>query len=110
MIFKEKKTESGIFSYEVEDLFGTISINSPDRLKAAELDMIVLGVMQSQADEGTIEGTQVSFKFRKRPQWEDIEPPEPKAAADPPPAPKASFIRRVIKFVKNLKGTWQKSQ
>lgn len=109
MIFREKKTDAGAFSYSVEDVFGVIEIDSPDRLGAKELDMITVGILQAQADQGTIEGTSVSFRFKKKGQWEDIPPPEPKAAADPPPAQKQSFIRKVIKFAINLKDTWRKS-
>ncbi len=78
MIFAERKIESG-FTYEVEDIFGTISIESDKKLTGDILDDMVLLLLRQNGNAGEISGEVkhdggiVKYVFKKRPIWEKDE-------------------------------------
>ena len=78
MIFAEQKKESG-YSYEVEDIFGTISIESEAQLTPDLLDDMVVLMLRQNSTAGEIkgevkhEGGVVKYTFKKRPLWDESE-------------------------------------
>jgi hypothetical protein len=76
MLFAEKKIENG-YTYEVNDVFGSIQIESEKQLEGKLLDEIV-GVLlrknlRAQIISGKVEngGSKIKYKFVKAPQWSD---------------------------------------
>lgn len=77
MIFKEKQLTDG-WVYETTDVFGTITITSDEKqLDKDELDMIVVGVLQSGAISGQITSN-ISFRFDRASEWVPEEKRAPK--------------------------------
>lgn len=82
MLFLERKQKNG-FTYDLEDIFGTLHIESEKQLDKDLLDgMVVLLLKQTytaQRVEGDIKTPvgKVSYTFTKRPQWEDDDEKEP---------------------------------
>ena len=78
MIFAERKIESG-FTYEVEDIFGTISIESDKKLTGDILDDMVLLLLRQNGNAAEMSGEVkhndgiIKYTFKKRPLWEDEE-------------------------------------
>lgn len=76
MVFAEQKTETG-FTYDCEDVFGTIHIESPKKLDAGILDDMTVVLLRIKGGAQTVQGnieTQeglVSYTFTKRAPWEE---------------------------------------
>jgi hypothetical protein len=76
MIFQEKKTTEG-YVYNVEDIFGTVSIDSDVKLDGDTLDGIVMVLLRQNISAEEIlgevkhNGGVVRYRFKKRPLWED---------------------------------------
>lgn len=74
MTFKEIKNEKG-YTYELEEVFGTISIDTQDRLNGDLLDDLVMLLLKQNLNAKEVSGTvdtdkgQVSYKFIKAQQW-----------------------------------------
>jgi hypothetical protein len=99
MIFAEKKTENG-FCYELEEVFGKVTLDSKVKLDGASLDAIVLGLMHNQSSEGNI-GEKIKYKFERRSQWEEIEE-APEACDCDIPEKRESLFTKAINFIKRL--------
>lgn len=70
MIFTEQKKEDK-FHYEVEDVFGKITIDSPEQLKEDSLDMIVVYVLRMNQKELSINDNSIKITYEPRKQWDD---------------------------------------
>lgn len=76
MIFQEKKQAQG-FIYTVEDIFGTIDIESDAKLDPETLDGMVVLLLRQNLNAGEIKGEvkhakgTVKYVFRPRATWED---------------------------------------
>ena len=75
MLFKERATSPG-FAYTVEDLFGTITIQSAKKLDGPTLDRIVMAVLKTGATEGTVTDD-ITFTFAINNTWQEDEEPVP---------------------------------
>lgn len=84
MVFTEQKTDKG-FIYKVEDVFGEMEFESPEKVEPVFLDQIFLAIFNIKSNteiiEGDIKGTGIRYKFKKAKQWdkldEEKEHPEP---------------------------------
>lgn len=94
MLFAERKVEGKGYSYEVEDIFGTITMESPDKLDGPSLDLLVQYVMKMDAPEGSVrleDSTgDITFNFDKKIEWEDV-PEEKPILPDTPPTPPPGY-------------------
>lgn len=76
MIFQEKKHNTG-YTYDVEDVFGTIHIESQVQLDGSTLDDMVVVLLRQNLSAQTIKGEvetkvgKVAYTFIKRSQWDD---------------------------------------
>lgn len=74
MIFKEIKKEKG-YTYELEEVFGSINIDTPEKLNADLLDDLVMLLLKQNLNAKEVSGTvetekgEVSYKFIKAQQW-----------------------------------------
>lgn len=80
MLYIERKTESG-YSYELQEVFGTIKIESPTALsdpetKHEKLDAVTLAIIRSNLAQGEFPGG-ITFTFDKSPKWEEDEELKP---------------------------------
>lgn len=81
MIFQERKKDNG-FIYTVEDIFGTITIDSETKLEPGILDDLVMVLLRQNITAGEINGEVktksgvVNYSFVKRPMWENDEEDE----------------------------------
>lgn len=126
MIFAERKKESG-FEYDVEDVFGTIHIDSSTKLDPSTLDEMVLLLLRQNLNAGEIRGEvkhakgTVSYVFKPRTQWEDDD--EKKPCEDTPtstPAPESAstptshFVIDAFnwckKFAEAFRVAWRKAR
>jgi hypothetical protein len=77
MIFQERKQPNDEFSYDVEDVFGTVHIESSVKLTGDILDGIVMVLLKQNISAEEIRGEVkhdkgvVQYVFKKRPMWED---------------------------------------
>lgn len=73
MIFSEQKTEKG-FCYKVVDAFGTMELESSDKLSAETLDQAFMAVfnLKDKGKEitGTIKDTNISYKYLRKNPWQ----------------------------------------
>ena len=69
MNYYETKKEDG-YHYEVEDLFGKITITSDTKLDGQALDSITMAVLRIKRSSGTIT-TGVSFTYEAASDWMD---------------------------------------
>jgi len=77
MIFQERKQPNDAYSYDVEDVFGTVHIESSVKLTGDILDGIVMVLLKQNISAEEIRGEVkhnkgvVQYVFKKRPMWED---------------------------------------
>jgi len=78
MIFQERKQpNSDEYTYDVEDVFGTVHIESSVKLTGDILDGIVMVLLKQNISAEEIRGEVkhdkgvVQYVFKKRPMWED---------------------------------------
>ncbi len=82
MIFQERKTDTG-YTYDLEDVFGTLHIVSTSKVSADLLDSMVVLLLRQNLTAGTVEGEvkhkdgTVQYIFKKAPLWEDDDENEP---------------------------------
>lgn len=82
MIFQERKTDTG-YTYDVEDVFGTIHIESSAQLEPAVLDDMVVLLLKQNLTAQTIEGTvrhkdvTVGYTFKRAALWEEDDEQQP---------------------------------
>lgn len=73
MIFSEKKIDKG-FLYKTKDIFGVIEICSKEKLNGDMLDDVFMSIFNIKSNdkiiEGTVDGTNITYKFLKKNQWE----------------------------------------
>lgn len=113
MIFQERKTETG-FHYKVEDVFGTVDIESDAKLTPDLLDdMVVLLLGQNLSAKevsGTVkhDGGTVAYKFVKADMWS--EPEEETPCENTPTSTKEqaseSPLLYLLNFPKRIENTW----
>ncbi len=78
MIFQEKKIENG-YIYEVEDVFGNISIESDTKIKGDILDDMVVLLLKKNLSAEIINGEikhkdgVVKYTFKRAPIWSEDE-------------------------------------
>lgn len=78
MLFQERKTSLG-FEYKVEDVFGSITIDSEQKMSGDLLDEIVVILLRKNISAQTVTGEfkltrgKVNYTFVKRPMWEEDE-------------------------------------
>ncbi len=83
MIFQEKKITDG-YEYKVEEIFGTIVINSDIKLDGDTLDRMVSLLLTNGSKAQVVSGEvkhdkgTVSFTFTKEDAWSDVSPEEEK--------------------------------
>lgn len=76
MIFRERKTENG-YSYEIDDVFGSVCINSPAKLTCELLDDMVLLLLKQNIAAEEIRGEVkhkdglVTYTFKKAKMWDE---------------------------------------
>ena len=76
MIFQEKKTETG-YNYKVEDVFGTVVIDSEAKMTGELLDDVVLLLLKQNIRAETIDGEVkhedgiIKYNFTKAPMWSE---------------------------------------
>lgn len=103
MLFIEKKNESG-FTYDVEDIFGTINIESEDKLTPELLDDMVVLLLRQNSNAGEIKGEVktetgiVKYLFKKRPLWDDKEETCENTPTSTPKPESASTRTRLLRF------------
>lgn len=76
MNFYEKPTEEG-YTYTVDDVFGTIEIQTPDKLYPDKLDDVFMAIFETHKhDRGTVESsvkdTNIIYTFKKKNPWQKI--------------------------------------
>lgn len=82
MIFQERKKEAG-YTYDVEDVFGTIHIESTTKLDGDTLDEMVMVLLKQNLPAQTVTGEvkhksgTVAYTYVKRPLWEDDDEQKP---------------------------------
>lgn len=78
MLFAERKTEKG-WSYETEDVFGTVRLESSVRLDGGTLDDVTLHLVTKGplaarvAGDMTHPGGTLSYELVRRPAWDEEE-------------------------------------
>jgi len=78
MIFIETKKEQG-FTYKLEDIFGTLVVESAVKLEAGVLDEMVVLLLRSNVQAGELrgeveyKGQKVKYQFKKAENWTDDE-------------------------------------
>jgi len=90
MIFKEQKIElegeMGMvpgYSYDVDDVFGEMHIESTEKIEPDILDEIVVVLLRQNIAAQTVRGTikhkdgVIAYSFKKRPVWSDDDEKEP---------------------------------
>lgn len=76
MKFLERKKEKG-FTYDVEDVFGTVHIESTEKLNGDTLDNIVMALMRQNIRAETVTGEVengdaiIKYTFKKASIWSD---------------------------------------
>ena len=76
MIFAERKTDTG-YNYVVDEVFGTISIDSTVKLDGDKLDALTMLLLHQGGSAKEVTGTvehdagTVSYTFTKRSQWSE---------------------------------------
>jgi hypothetical protein len=123
MIFQEKKVTTG-YTYDVQDVFGTIHIESGVQLEPDILDgMVVLLLKQNitaQTINGTVKHAQgvVSYTFTRAPLWEDDKEPcestptstdTPESASTRTPRSPATIWYWCKRFVGAFREAWRKT-
>jgi hypothetical protein len=67
------------FIYTVDEVFGEITITSPEQLPVEKLDNVFMAIFEThkkesaQTIESKVKGTEIYYTFNKKPMWEDIE-------------------------------------
>lgn len=78
MLFQERKTNTG-YEYKVEDVFGSITIESEQKMSGDLLDEIVVILLRKNISAQTVTGEfkltrgKVNYTFVKAPMWEEDE-------------------------------------
>lgn len=110
MIFLEKKTDQG-FNYEVQDVFGKMSIDSTIKLAGDLLDDLVVLIMKQGPGAETVNGEVkhdkgvVSYTFKRAPKWEDDDEPcenSPTSTKEP-----ANVFTAIVRWMRNV-WSWYK--
>ena len=79
MIFQERTIHNG-YSYDVEDIFGTLHIESSVKLTGEILDDMVVLLLRRNISAETVtgeikhQGGTVTYIFKRAPAWEDDKP------------------------------------
>ena len=104
MIFQERKTKEA-FTYDLEDVFGTLHIESSVKLDAGILDDMVVLMLRQNIKAETIngeiehEGKKIRYTFKRASKWEDDEkePCESTPTSTQKPA-SASTVTRLLRI------------
>lgn len=119
MIFREQKKNNG-YVYDLDDVFGSLHIESLDKLDAELLDnMVVILLRQNiKASEinGEVEhnGNPVRYSFKKAPMWEDKEEEKCENITTSIKEPEKEYIQtnhlktRIYYWLQRLKEKFQK--
>ena len=120
MIFQERKKEAG-YTYDVEDIFGTITIESSTKLTADILDDMVVLLLRQNLNAGVITGEVkhkggiVKYVFKPRAQWEEDEKEscEDTPTSTPKPESESIATRRssvpVLSWLKKFAGAFREA-
>ena len=109
MVFQEQKTETG-WHYKVEDVFGTIDIDSSAQLDGDTLDAMVVLLLGQSISAETVEGTvkhatgTVTYKFVKAPQWTEDTEPLPELCKNTPTLKKLPAKESIVMYLLNVTG------
>lgn len=126
MIFIERKKEEG-YTYDLEDVFGTLHIESAQKLDAEILDGMVVLLLKQALTARIVEGEvkhekgTVKYTFVKRPHWEhddeeeqcedtptSTNEPESASTATPSsPTPTSNWLRQ---FVEAFREAWRSTR
>lgn len=124
MIFQERKLETG-FTYDVEDVFGKIHIDSPTKLEPDILDEMVVLLLKRNLTAETITGEVkhkdgvVAYTFKRAPMWEDDKEPCESTHTSTPKQENASTPTRRLgipilswckRFVVAFREAWKKGR
>lgn len=105
MIFQERKVETG-YHYRVEDVFGTIDINSTKKLDAGILDDMVVLLLRQNVSAKEVTGSvkhddgEVTYKFVKADLWS--EPEEEKLCENIPTSTKKQESASIATYLSSL--------
>ena len=125
MLFREQKNGEG-WRYDIDDIFGSATIESQLQLDAEKLDAIIMVIMKHEPGAGEVNGTvqitdehSISYQLTRTPMWSEDEPEPcvntptstPKQAKEPTPTlplltPLLNWSRR---FVAAFREAWYKS-
>lgn len=125
MIFQERKQSNDEYAYDVEDVFGTVHIESSVKLTGDILDGIVMVLLKQNISAEEIRGEVkhdkgvVQYVFKKRPLWEDDDEPKPcndipTSINEPGSAYIVTFLSRVpgwnwcARFVEAFREAWKR--
>ena len=128
MLFQERKTNTG-YEYKVEDVFGSITIESEQKMSGDLLDEVVVILLRKNIAAQTVTGEvslmrgKVNYTFVKAPMWEDDEEDKEPPCENIPTStnePASLFIqmRRLLtltlascrQFVAAFREAWKKSK
>lgn len=68
MLWQEKKQSTG-YTYFNEDYYGTLKIESPERLEAGTLDTFVLQLMNKPSHTGEVQN--ITYTLTRTSPWEE---------------------------------------
>ena len=113
MLFQERKIETG-YHYRVEDVFGTVDIDSPTKMNADILDDMVVLLLGQKLGAKEVSGSvkhedgEVTYKFVKADMWS--EPEEETPCENTPTSTKEqaseSHLLSLLNFPKKIGNTW----
>ncbi len=114
MLFQERKIETG-YHYKVEDVFGTVDIESPTKLTPDLLDDMVVLLLGQKLSAKEVSGSvkhesgEVTYKFVKADMWSEPEEETPPCKNTPTSTNEtASESPQVSRwnFPKKIGNTW----
>lgn len=128
MIFQERTTKTG-YTYDVEDVFGTIHIESTSKLDGDTLDDMVVVLLKQNLPAQTVTGEvkhkhgTVTYTYVKRPQWEEDEEEKKKPCENTPTSTKQPERESILtclskapaliwfrRFAEAFREAWRKSR
>jgi hypothetical protein len=124
MIFQEKKNKNG-YTYKVEDVFGTIMIDSSVKLEPGILDDLVVLLLKTNMSAKIITGEVkhktgvVQYRFERAPLWDNndepcentpISTPEPASAFTPTHRLRLPILSWCRRFAEAFREAWRKGK
>jgi hypothetical protein len=125
MLFREQKNGEG-WRYDIDDIFGSASIESNLQLDADMLDAIIMVIMKHEPGAIEVNGSvqvsdtqSITYQLKRTPMWSDDEPepcensPTSTKKQEKEPTPTLPLVTRALnwsrRFVAAFLEAWRKS-